>query len=74
LSIFAAHQRARHSNPGWIHSKKRNRLSQLNVNRLLRAHTNLILLAQMEDWESKVLPWDIEMIIDEGSSSPCGWS
>ena len=50
---------------GWIHSKKRNRLSQLNVNRLLRTHTNLLLLEQTRDWESKVLPWDIEMIIDE---------
>ena len=49
----------------WIHSKKRNRLSQLNVTRLLRAHTNLNLLSQWEDWESKVLPWDIEMICDE---------
>jgi hypothetical protein len=35
------------------------------VNRLLRTHTNLLLLEQTRDWESKVLPWDIEMIIDE---------
>jgi len=49
----------------WIQNKKRNRLSQSNVDRLLRAHTNLTLLSQTEDWESKVLPWDIEMIIDD---------
>ena len=50
---------------GWIHSKKRNRLSQTNVERLLRAHTNLVLFSQWKDWEAKVLPWDIEMIPEE---------
>ena len=50
---------------GWIHSKKRNRLGQKNVERLVRAHTNLILEAVLEDWEAHVLPWDIELIIEE---------
>ena len=50
---------------GWIHSKKRNRLSQLNVERLLRAHTNLVLASQWKDLEAKVLPWDLEMIPEE---------
>ena len=52
---------------GWIHSKKRNRLGQKNVERLVRAHTNLILEAVLEDWEAQVLPWDIELLIEE----PC---
>ena len=57
----------------WIHSAKRNRLGQRNVDRLLRSHANLILENLVQDWElkdtkdvlAKVLPWDIEMIIEE---------
>ena len=50
---------------GWIHSKKRNRLGQTNVERLIRTHTNLILEGLLEDWKSCILPWDIELVIDE---------
>jgi hypothetical protein len=50
---------------GWIHSKKRNRLGQLNVERLVRTHTNLILEQILTDWEACILPWDIEMIVEE---------
>ena len=53
---------------GWIHSKKRNRLGQKNAERLVRAHTNLILEAVLQDWEGHVLPWDIELIIEEPDS------
>ena len=49
----------------WIHSKKRNRLGQLTVERLVRAHTNLLLEDLLEDWESALLPWELEMIVDE---------
>jgi len=49
----------------WIHSKKRNRLGHRTVERLVRAHTNLVLQQVMTDWESCVLPWDLEMIPDE---------
>ena len=49
----------------WIHSKKRNRLGQTNVERLVRCHTNLLLVGALKDWEGEVLPWDIEMIVDE---------
>ena len=50
---------------GWVHSKKHNRLGQKNGERLVRAHTNLILEAVLEDWEAHVLPWDIELVIEE---------
>ena len=50
---------------GWIHSKKRNRLGQTNVERLVRTHTNLILEAVLEDWRPHVLPWEMEMVIEE---------
>lgn len=44
---------------GWIHSKKRNRLGQKNVSRLVRVHTNLHLQSLLADWKPNVLPWDI---------------
>ena len=50
---------------GWIHSKKRNRLGQKNVERLVRAHTNLTLCRNLDDFAAKALPWEIEMIIEE---------
>ena len=39
--------------------------AQLNVERLLRAHTNLVLASQWKDWEAKVLQRDLEMIPEE---------
>ena len=38
---------------------------QKNVERLVRAHTNLILEAVLEDWEANVLPWEVEMVVEE---------
>jgi hypothetical protein len=55
---------------GWIHSKKRNRLGQTNVERLVRSHTNLLLEALLEDWQDEILPWDIELIIEEPEPEP----
>ena len=49
----------------WIHSKKRNRLGASTVERLVRCHTNLVLEDLLKDWESHVLPWDLEMIVEE---------
>lgn len=53
----------------WIHSKKRNRLGQTTVERLVRCHTNLLLEDLLRDWESNVLPWELEMVVDEPEES-----
>ena len=50
---------------GWVHSKKRNRLGQTLVERLVRAHTNILLGNKLEEWVAPVLPWELEMIIDD---------
>ena len=50
---------------GWIHSKKRNRLGQKHVERLVRTHTNLLLERALDEWRAEVLPWELEMIIQE---------
>ena len=50
---------------GWIHSKKRNRLDQTNVERLVRMHTNLLLSGRLEAWSAAALPWEIELLIEE---------
>jgi hypothetical protein len=55
---------------GWLHSKKRNRLGQTNVERLLRVHTNLSLESTLEEWTATALPWDSEMIIDDPEDLP----
>ncbi len=52
----------------WIHSKKRNRLGQVTVERLVRAHANLALEARLESSENLTLPWDLEMIIDDAAA------
>ena len=49
---------------GWIHSRKRNRLDQTNVERLVLMHTNLLLGGRLEAWSAKALPWEIELLID----------
>lgn len=49
----------------WMHSKKRNRLGQTTVERLVRCHTNLLLQDMVADWECLVLPWDVEMVPEE---------
>lgn len=53
---------------GWIHSKKRNRMGQKFVKSLVRTHTNLLLESALDMWRANVLPWMLEMIIDEPNS------
>ncbi len=50
---------------GWIHSKRRNRFHQTLVEKLVRAHTNLVLRESLDDSLYHLLPLDIELIIDE---------
>jgi len=50
---------------GWIHSKRRNRLSQDTVEMLLRGHTNLGLQSALQESHREMLPWDTELTIDE---------
>ena len=49
---------------GWIHSQRRNRLDQKLVEKLVRAHTNLVLRESL-DSVTHLLPWDIELVVDE---------
>ena len=53
---------------GWIHSNRRNRLGQKLVERLVRTHTNLKLEQCLEMYEAGLLPWDIEMTVEESVS------
>ena len=55
---------------GWIHSKSRNRLGQELVERLLRAHTNLVLRESLNAVLHHLLPWDIEFVIDDPEQEP----
>ncbi len=48
-----------------IHSKRRNRLGQELVEGLVRIHTNLKLEQRLELYEAGMLPWDIEMTVEE---------
>jgi hypothetical protein len=51
---------------GWMHSKVRNRLSQKLVEKLVRAHTNLILERQFDlRCLDDMVMWDVELLIDE---------
>ncbi len=54
---------------GWIHSQRRNRLDQnliqKLVEKLVRAHTDLVLRESLDDTLRDLLPWDIELVIDE---------
>jgi hypothetical protein len=56
----------------WIHSKRRNRLGQAIVERLVRTHTNLQLELRLELEKLAQLPWDIEMVIEEPLSEDEG--
>jgi hypothetical protein len=53
---------------GWIHSNRRNRIGQKLVERLVRTHTNLKLEQRLEMYETGLLPWDIEMTVEESVS------
>jgi hypothetical protein len=50
---------------GWIHSQRRNRLEQELVEELVRSDTNLVLRESLDDTLRHLLPWDIELVIDE---------
>jgi hypothetical protein len=50
---------------GWIHSKRRNRLGQKLVERLVRAHMNMAVDHALDEAKKQLLPWDIELVIDE---------
>jgi hypothetical protein len=54
---------------GWIHSKRRNRLGQKLVERLVRAHMNMAVDRALDEATKKLLPWDIELVIDEPEGS-----
>jgi hypothetical protein len=57
---------------GWIHSKRRNRLGQDLVERLVRTHTNLKFEHRLELYEAGMFPWDIEMTVEEPLSDDEG--
>ena len=44
---------------GWIHSKRRNKLHQKLVEKLVRTHTNLVVRESLDDVLHHLLPWDI---------------
>ena len=48
-----------------IHSKRRNRLGQELVEFLVHTHANLKLEQCLELYETGMLPWDIEMTVEE---------
>jgi hypothetical protein len=50
---------------GWIHSQRRNRSHKKLVEKLVRTHTNLVLRESLDDTLRDLLPWDIELVIDE---------
>ena len=55
---------------GWIHSKRRNRLHQTLVEKLVRTHTNLVLRESLDDSLYHLLPWDIDLLIDDPVDDP----
>ncbi len=55
---------------GWIHLKRRNKLHQKLVEKLVRAHTNLVLKESSDDALHHLLPWNINLIIDESVDEP----
>ncbi len=50
---------------GWIHPKRRNRLGQDLVECLVRTHTNLQVKHRLEIYETGMLPWELEMTVEE---------
>ena len=50
---------------GLIHSKRRNRLGQQFVEHRVLTHVNLKLEQCLEFYETSLLPWDIEMTVEE---------
>ncbi len=50
---------------GWIHSNRRNSLGQKLVERLVHTHNNLKLEQRLEMYEAGLIPWDIEMTVED---------
>jgi hypothetical protein len=50
---------------GWIHSKRRNKIHQKLVEKLVRTHASLVLRESLDAALHHLLPWDIDLIIDE---------
>ena len=48
-----------------VGSIRSNRLDQKLVEKLVRAHTNLVLRESLDDGLRDLLPWDIELVIDD---------
>ena len=57
-----------------IHSKRRNRLGQELVERLVHTHSNLKFEHRLDLYETGILPWDIEMTVEEPLSNDEDWS
>jgi hypothetical protein len=53
------------SRDGFTLKLRRNRLDQKLVEKLVHAHTNLVLRESLDDALRHLLPWDIELVIDE---------
>jgi hypothetical protein len=53
----------------WILTQRRNRFDQKLVETLVRSHTNLVLRESLDDTLRHLLPWDIELVIDEPVTS-----
>ena len=49
----------------WIHDKKRNRLGVTHAEKLVRSFSNLNLLSRHAMYESGLVEWDLEMLLDE---------
>lgn len=49
---------------GWMHSKKRNRLGQQLVERLVRSHSNMLISAA-RDWRPADMTWEEECELEE---------
>ena len=50
---------------GWIHSKRRNWLTQPTVEKAVRAHDNLVLRKDMMERNKNVVVWDSQTEITE---------
>ena len=48
----------------WVHSARRNRLTQTTTEHMVRFHSNLLLEEAMNTWDANVLPWEEELFIE----------
>jgi len=55
---------------GWIRSKRRDKLHQTLVEKLVRTHTILVLRESLDDALYHLFPWDIEVIINDPVDEP----